>query len=538
MKEALVRLTARIADLIARPLGRYDIEDAIDQLRLRGVMLMAVNGWLATAMMLIASIWVQPAATAPLFFIGLLANAGPTWMMLQRRRDVYARMIVGTLAAAVPAMLLFLLRGYSWQTDGHMFFFVALSMLVMFCDWLPIALASALIAVHHLILNLIAPTWVWNDTGDLPRVFYHAFAVILQFAVLAQVTTLLHRLLSKQSEAIAEQRALIDLAESARARAGEALASAQSAGNAAAAERERRQKAEQRVAIERQAELVILASEFERTVAEVVKTIHTSSQGLEGLAIRLDDVAGAADREVSAAAAGAADTIGDIRQVAAAIGDLSASIRTIAVAAGHQNDLTERAAGDAARSVETIAMLDGRVVEIEAFIGDIHDIAAKTNLLALNATIEAARAGDAGRGFAVVAGEVKSLAADAARASERIRDLLSDIRTGVSDSAAKINGATGAVHDVSSAAARISHAVDEQTRYAGEIDRSAARAASGADRIERQMEGVASSIASTVSLSAQVRGDAMTLATSARDLRTSTQRFVAFLRDGEVSAAA
>jgi methyl-accepting chemotaxis protein len=294
---------------------------------------------------------------------------------------------------------------------------------------------------------------------------------------------------------------------------------------------------EARATVERQAELMILASEFERTVSEVVKTIHSSSQGLEDLAIRLDDVAGDADREASAAALGAAGTTSDIRQVAAAIGDLSASIQTIAVAAGRQNTLTETAAGEAALSVQTIAMLDTRVVEIETFIADIHNIAAKTNLLALNATIEAARAGDAGRGFAVVAGEVKSLAADAARASGRIRDLLSDIRAGVSDTARKISGATDAVHDVASAAARIATAVTEQNGYAGEIDRSAARAASSADLIEQQMEGVAAAVATAVLLSAQVRGDAATLATGARDLRSSTQRFVAFLRDGELAAA-
>ncbi len=58
---------------------------------------------------------------------------------------------------------------------------------------------------------------------------------------------------------------------------------------------------------------------------------------------------------------------------------------------------------------------------IEQMSRVINQFADQTALLSINASIEAARVGDAGRGFGVVAGEVKRLAAEAAKAADEIQ---------------------------------------------------------------------------------------------------------------------
>src|SRR5690606_15753174 len=121
-----------------------------------------------------------------------------------------------------------------------------------------------------------------------------------------------------------------------------------------------------------------------------------------------------------------------LEETAAALDQITATVRTTADGAHRASDVTRQARVGAEKSGEVVREAASAMAQIEKssqqigqIIGVIDEIAFQTNLLALNAGVEAARAGEAGRGFAVVASEVRALAQRSAEAAKEIKDLIS-----------------------------------------------------------------------------------------------------------------
>jgi methyl-accepting chemotaxis protein len=213
----------------------------LDSFRRRGFDLLVAAAWVCVlALQAIGWALGTPAMPAVLA-ISTLATVVPTIAMVRNRRDAAARMSLGTLAMVLPALGTYLYVGHIWQMDSHMYFFVALAALTVLCDWRPLALASGLIATHHAVLGVFAPAWAFDAEGTLGRILIHAVAVVLQFAVLAYLTTRLQALMLRHEAAQARSEALAADAIAGRDAAERAVAEARAAEAREASERQRRE---------------------------------------------------------------------------------------------------------------------------------------------------------------------------------------------------------------------------------------------------------------------------------------------------------
>ncbi|WP_188660622.1 methyl-accepting chemotaxis protein [Sphingomonas metalli] len=515
--------------LVHARIGWLQSANSLGELRQRGMEAIVLLAWAAFVTIAMTSL-VLHAPVLPTVAAGLAALFLPTKLALEGRHDAPARLIVGTLAAAIPALLVFALRGHDWQMDAHMYFFVALATLTVLCDWRPIAVAAVLIAAHHLALQWASPDWVFTGDNHFGRVVFHAVAVILQFAVLAALASWLTRMFEAQAAAVRTSEALIQEAEAARERATSALEEVRRSTAALDDARRHSHAAEERHARQRQTELAQLATEFDGRIAAIIVTLEQAAGGLEAMSCKLEALANDVQGQARDVSASTADATAEISHVASALTTLGSSIGSIAAGADQQRSLTSAGRVQGQRSVETIARLVCGVDEIEAFLDQIRAIAAKTNLLALNATIEAARAGDAGRGFAVVATEVKGLAGETNRASGRIIDILGDIRQAVEAASTDVNAVGDAVEEVASAAKVIAEDVESQRLIAQNVRESAAFAAERGTDIRARMSDLTAHMASAVHLSSEVRASTGALFAGAKELRASSDRFVSALR--------
>jgi methyl-accepting chemotaxis protein len=179
----------------------------LDDIRARATQIFTLIAWIHVAVAGAVALVARNPWQLPVF-IALAVAIAATVFARTLRDGVTLRCLMAVCLTAAPILFVYAGRGHNsgiagngdWQVDYHMYFFAVFAMLAAYIDWRPIAVAAAVTAGHHLLLDLIVPANVFPEEG-LDRVVLHAVAVVAECAVLFWLTGAVDKLFRRVEDA-------------------------------------------------------------------------------------------------------------------------------------------------------------------------------------------------------------------------------------------------------------------------------------------------------------------------------------------------
>jgi len=296
-----------------------------------------------------------------------------------------------------------------------------------------------------------------------------------------------------------------------------------------AAARERLQNERQedfRAADARNRRIAELAKAFEADAEAVIANLCTASNALTANAEAMITAAAENERRAQDVAKSTAQANIAANSVAAASEEISTTIQAIAERIVAAQSIASDCKTGAQSACGTMAGVVERCQSIGTVIDLIDKIARETNLLALNATIEAARAGETGRGFGVVATEVKSLALQTAKATDKVTSQIHALQNASGDGSQAVDSVATTIARMDEIATAIADMIQQQSQATREISMNAQSVATGTTNVLQSISGVTESSKRTRGISDGVGRAATDLATQAERLAGTVRGFL------------
>lgn len=244
-----------------------------------------------------------------------------------------------------------------------------------------------------------------------------------------------------------------------------------------------------------------------REITGITQAISATSQSLQQVAGRAEQLAQQAEGSVSVARQGAETaerTIQGMNALREQIQDTSKRIKRL---------------GESSQEI-------GNIIEL------INDIAEQTGTLALNASIQAAMAGEQGRGFAVVAEEVQRLAERASGATRQIENLVKTIQADTNEaivsmerSTQNVVGGARSAEEAGGALTQVETSSQQIAQLIQEIAAAARQQSASATQIAGQMQNIREIAVQTSRSSGQTAQAVGELNTLSDRLRSSVSGF-------------